>query len=265
MNRIQAFEFNERNECPEFIRDGIVEILGKGIRWSKYFNNSIQAFVQFARKVDTTTFLDLCSGSGEPAALFIEALLSQGNTQFKFVLSDLFPKIHSMNNVAKQFSEQIQVITEPVDATNVKKEYDQAARTIINAFHHFPPEVAKDILKDCVKKSRGIFIIESFPRSVLKYFSIIPYLAVSYLINPFITQKDRALKLFFSFAIPVIPVLGLWDGFISSCRIHSKEELFEMVDEWQSVYAWDYQEISFFPFGRAVIFSGVPKKISQAK
>jgi len=262
VNRIQLFEFNERNECPEFIRDSIVEILGKGVRWSKYFNNSIQAFIEFANQVDTTTFLDLCSGSGEPAAIFVEELIRQGNTQFKFVLSDLFPKIHSMNSVAKQFPEQIQVITTPIDATDVQNEYDQAARTIINAFHHFPPKLAKNIIKDCVKKNRGIFIIESFPRSLIKYFSIMPYVAVSYLVNPFITQKDRMLKILFSFVIPLIPVLGLWDGFISTCRIHSKDELFEMVDEWKNEYKWNYQEIPFFPSGSAVIFSGVPKKSS---
>jgi len=260
VNRIQSFEFNERNECPEFIRDGIVEILGKGIRWSKYFSSSIQAFIEFANQVETTTFLDLCSGSGEPAAFFVEELLRQGKTQFKFVLSDLFPKTHSMNSVSKQFPEQTHVITTPVDATNVKQEYDQAARTIINAFHHFPPELAKSIIRDCVKKERGIFIIESFPRSVIKYFSVIPYLLVSFFVNPFITQKDRLLKFLFSFIIPLIPVLGFWDGLISSCRIHSKDELFEMVDEWKLEYTWNYQEIPFFPFGRAVVFWGIPQK-----
>ena len=260
MNRIQFFEFNERNECPEFIRDGIVELLGKGIRWGKYFDNSIQTFIQFANKVDTTIFLDLCSGSGEPAEIFIDGLIRHGVNQFKFVLSDLFPKIHAMEEAAKRYPEHIDIITQSIDATDVNSDFDQAARTIINAFHHFPPNLAKNIIRDCVIKKRGLFIIESFPRSVLRFLSILPYLAVSYIANPFITKKDRFLKLFFSFIIPVIPVLGTFDGFISALRIHSKDDLFSMVDEWKHEYDFEYHELPFFPFGRVVIFTGVPKK-----
>ena len=259
MKRIQAFEFHERHECPKFLRDSVVEILGHGMRLSSCVYSSVELFKKFYDYSNSDKILDICSGSGEPASALISGLKKHGIYNIKFIISDLFPKIDAMENVKKNHPQHVEIITESVDATNVPKFDNIKSRTIINAFHHFKPDIAQKIIEDCVKKRHSIFIFEAFPRDLLRFFSILPASAIGYLINPFITKENKILKVIFSYIIPIIPLLGLYDGIISVLRIHNKEELMEMVKNSSQDYDWQYHEIPFFPFGKSVVFFGICK------
>ena len=47
MKRHHLIEFNERSECPKFIRDSVVETLGLGLRWVKMGNIIGPPFAEF--------------------------------------------------------------------------------------------------------------------------------------------------------------------------------------------------------------------------
>ncbi|MBF0119602.1 MAG: hypothetical protein HQK79_12255 [Desulfobacterales bacterium] len=258
MQRIQAFEFNELSSCPKFIRDCLIEILGNAIRWGNIFGGVGPIFKEFCDKCGCETILDICSGSGEPASILIESLYKQDVPAPNFVISDLFPKIHAMEEVAKKHPGKIEIVRDPVDATDVPKMFDQPARTIINAFHHFPPKLGSQILYDCVSKKRGIFILEGFPRNFKCFSAMIPSLSAAMLLNPVLTKEDKLLKIIFTYYIPLIAILGVWDSTISVFRIYSKDEIIKMAKDVGPNYKWEYHEIPFLPWGRAVVFSGLP-------
>ncbi len=50
-------------------------------------------------------------------------------------------------------------MAEPVDATAVPAELG-GFRTLLGAFHHFPPDVARSILADAAQKRRGLAVLE---------------------------------------------------------------------------------------------------------
>jgi hypothetical protein len=50
MRRIQAFEFCERVETPAVIREGIVELLGSGLRLSPIFETIAPIFHEFFKR-----------------------------------------------------------------------------------------------------------------------------------------------------------------------------------------------------------------------
>jgi len=263
MKRIQAFEFNELNECPAFLRDSIVEILGNGIRWGRYFDPVAPFFKNFCERSNSYSFIDLCSGTAEPLAALVDGM--QQNTEIEnihFIASDLFPKVHAMKRVVHEYPENISMIYEPIDATNVPEEHDRPGRTIINAFHHFPTDLAQKIIENSVKKKRAIFILEAFPRDMKSFISFFPKMILSFLAFPFLTQKNRLIKIFFSFFVPIIPVIGTFDALISLFRIHDKEELMEMAAPYKDIYDWEYHQIPYSKdskWGKAIIFIGIPK------
>jgi hypothetical protein len=111
--RLHAFEFNERPECPAFVRDAIVEALGTGLRWGRMYDAVGPVFAEFCARAGCTEVLDLCSGSGEPVSILLDALARSGVGTFgtgdqagspvappRFLLSDLFPNVAAMARVA---------------------------------------------------------------------------------------------------------------------------------------------------------------------
>ncbi|MGK5090572.1 hypothetical protein WDW89_01000 [Deltaproteobacteria bacterium TL4] len=260
MPRIHAFEFCDHEKCPVFLRDSLVESLGNTFRWGKIYDAIAPVFIEFCQQADCDTILDLGSGSGEPVSILIDVLKKQQLSPPHFTISDLLPKVHAMEAVAARYPGQIEVISESLDATDVPERFDQSARTIISAFHHFPPELASKILFDCVRKQRAIFILEPFPRDLLSLAPLmLPNLA-ALLINPLLTHKDRILKMIFTYAFLTPLVIGSWDGVISVLRMYTEDELLDMVKPFGETYHWEYHKVPIALGGAITAFWGVHKQ-----
>lgn len=259
MRRIQAFEFCERVETPDVIREGIIELLGRGLRLSPVFETAAPVFHEFCIRAGAETILDLGSGSGEPCALLIEALKRRGMTPPNFIISDLIPNLSKMEEIAGKFPEKIKVIREPLDATNVPDHIRHQARTIFHTFHHFPPKLAEKILADTVAKQKSFFILESFSRNFLSCAGFFPFLHRAYLESLFKKKKSMRRTLEYLLVFPFIGPLGLWDYCISIRRTYNREELMAMVKPFGDSYIWEYHEIPFNKFGTILIFFGIPK------
>ena len=258
MRRIQSFEFNERPECPRVIRESIQDILGTGLRWGRICEAVGPVFAEFCRLTGCETVLDLGSGSGEPVSILLNWFCEQNLSAPAFVLSDLFPNAPAFAAVARAHRGAVVPIYRPVDATAVPRHVKHDARTLLNAFHHFPPPVAASILKDAVSARRPVFIYESFPREVNRWLATLPALGAALVANPFLAPRRRPLKALLTFAVPLIPAMGFWDSCVSLARIHSEEELLRMVEPLGAGYHWVYREADYFPGGRAYAFYGIP-------
>ncbi len=260
MDRFHAFEFNDSGWCPPFLRDGIVEALGKCLRWGRIYDQAAPIFRDFCCAAGSDTILDLCSGSGDSVAALLDAMAKQHISSPNFVLSDLFPRLHALKDIAAHYPGKIKVIDEPVNAADVPDKYDRPARTIISAFHHFPPEIATGILSDCVQKRQSIFILEPFTRNIREIMPLLLPYTIASLANPLLTKQDRLLKLISSFPVPFMPMLALWDGIISIFRVYTKDDLMKMVAPFKNIYHWEYHKIPIHLGGTVTAFFGVPKK-----
>lgn len=261
MQRRHAFEFCERAETPSWIRESIVEILGIGLRDSPVFQPVAPIFLAFCQSVKADHILDLGSGSGEPAALLIEELHRQGLTPPHFTLSDLLPNLPALQKTTRRHPAHLDIIAEPLDATDIPSIHNQPVRTIINTFHHFPPALASKILGDAIRQNRAIFIMESFPRELPRFLGLLPTLFLGYWKNPCMTEKDRLTKALFSYLVPIIGICGIWDSLVSVARIYNEAELRTLASQaGGDHYTWVYRELPYSPLGRAVIFHGQPPR-----
>lgn len=259
--RIQAFEFNELSICPEVLRENIIEILGLTHRMGSHFHAVSPLFYRFCKESSATRILDLCSGTGVPAAMLLDAVKKQNKPVPKMLLTDLFPNTDAMKQSARIHPKELEIISDPVDASRVPKSCSGYPRTIIAAFHHFPPKVAKNIIMDAVRNRSAIFIMEIFPRSFPRFFSHFHHQVLAYLAAPLLANNKRLAKCILSYTTPLVAMVGIWDAMISVMRVYTQEELMDMVRGIDFPYLWKYEEVPFSSFGRAVVFTGIPESI----
>ena len=121
--RIQSFEFMDLPQTPKFLRDSVVESLGNAMRWSGVCKTAAPVFKEFQEGLETNRILDMCSGSGEPATVMLDALKEHSDNLPHFYISDLFPVVHRMSEAAAKFPDHIEPINTPLDASNVPDLY----------------------------------------------------------------------------------------------------------------------------------------------
>ena len=258
MRRLHLFEFNESKWCPRFIRDSVVESLGLILRWGDIYQAAVPLFVLFCRQAKVGKILELASGSGESAAILIDAMQELNEEPPRFILSDLFPNQRALEALTLHYPEIVRAVYEPLDALAVPAELEHDAVAVISSFHHFAPEQAATILADCVKKRTPLFVMEPFQRSMASFAPLLFWGLLAYLINPFLAGRDKLVKFLFTFGLPVLPFIGLWDGLVSMTRMHSKEELMALAKSLPGGYHWEYHIVPYSTLGRVTVLMGWP-------
>ena len=258
MPRIHAFEFNDVAACPEFVRDSVVEILGHGLTALDFGGVIAPAFMRFVQQAQVSAVLDIASGTGVPARLICDAL---GEAAPSFWLSDLFPNAPALREAVAAHPSKLEACLTPVDATAVPEGVTHDARTVINAFHHFRPSLAHAVLADAIAQRKAVFIYESFPPKLRRLVATLPALAPGVWLNPLRARRAPALKKLFTYLLPVIPLVSLWDAVVSVLRIYSEPELRALAHAaGGSDYHWAYQEVPYLNGARAVVFTGIPQE-----
>jgi len=80
------------------------------------------------------------------------------------------------------------------------------------------------------------------------------------LVRPF--RWDRLL---WTYLIPVMPLVALWDGQVSNVRTYSLPELRDLTKTIESDgYIWEVGQVGYFPRLRATYLFGYPATAEQA-
>ncbi len=260
MRRVQAFEFHDLPWCPAFVRETIVETLGNALRWGHIYDPVAPIFTEFCERAGVDAVLDLCSGTGEPVAILIDALRRQGIEPPRFALSDLYPNVGRLQGVAADYGDRVEVIDTPVNATAVPRVADRSARSIVSAFHHFPPTIARDMLADCVARRRAVFVLEPTARDLLGTWGMLAPLVAGHLANPFVAPARRMQKFAGTFLLPVLPVATAWDSLVSVARMYGEREYFDLVEGLDADYTWEFRAVNPRPGVRVTVFMGWPRR-----
>ena len=258
MRRRQLVEIEDLPWCPRAIRDGGTDWLGFMANATKGFNvvaPKIRAAMEATR---TSNVVDLCSGGGGPWLTLERELARSGPVHVE--LTDLYPNVGALEAIHERSGGRCGYRSTPVDATDVPAELD-GVRTMFSCFHHFPPEGAAAILTDAVRKRRGIAIFEAIDRRALPMVLMPVQAAATFLMTPFV-RPFRWSRLFFTYALPLIPGLVLFDGVMSMLRIYLADELRELVARvpGSDTFSWDIGTTRVGPLPvRITHLVGVPR------
>src|SRR5439155_21664731 len=118
---------------------------------------------------------------------------------------------------------------EAVDATSGPPALS-GFRTLFSSFHHFRPEEARRILADAVRQRQGIGVFEATQRSAPAMLAMLLTPLFVLLATPFI-RPFRLSRLFWTYLLPVVPIVALFDGVVSCLRTYTPTELRALVAE----------------------------------
>ena len=258
MRRRQLVELEDLAWFPSAIRDG-------GTDWLAFMANHTGMFAAAAphirRAMDvtgTSEVLDLCSGGGGPWLTLEAALRKSGPVSVE--LSDLYPNVSAWRELSSRGGGGLRFRSEPIDATDVPATA-RGVRTMFNAFHHFPPDLARAILGDAVRKRRAIAIFEGVSHRAAGLAAMPLQLPAVLLLTPFV-RPFRWSRLAFTYALPMIPFLVLFDGTMSMLRLYLEDDVRELLATVPDSESFEW-EIGVTPTGPirvgALHLVGVPR------
>ncbi len=237
MRRMQLVELEDLPWFPAVLRDGGTAFLALAERLSGHGRMLVGPLERVIDATGETRIVDLCSGGGGPAAVLADELAKRGRA-VTITLTDLYPNLASLRYAAAQGGGALTVREAPVDAAAVPADL-RGIRTIWNAFHHFPPEVARRVLADAVAQRQPIAVFEVVSREWPILLGLLASPLSVTLTVPF-WRPFRWSWLLWTWLVPVMQPFVLWDGVVSWLRIWSTQELEELVADLQAEdWVWE--------------------------
>ncbi|HTM01937.1 MAG TPA: hypothetical protein VL173_00415 [Vicinamibacterales bacterium] len=256
MRRRQLIEIEDLAWCPRTIRDGGTEWLAFLGSVSGAFTSALGPIRRALNATGTNVVVDLCSGAGGPMHALAPALCREG---IRIVLSDLYPNVWAF--VAARQAAGVEFCTEPVDATRVPRSLT-GVRTMFNAFHHFDVAQATAVLADAVAAGQAIAIFEGATTRALGLIVMPAQIPAILLMTPFV-RPFRWSRLLFTYVLPLIPLLVLFDGTVSFLRLYTRPELEDVVAATRGHEQFDWEIGSLRVRGLPAHVSyllGIPKR-----
>jgi SAM-dependent methyltransferase len=222
MRRIHAFELEDQPWLPRLIRDYATDFLQFMLDATDAYGPVAPLVTRSLKACGTRRVVDIGSGGGGPWFRLVERVRAEAGP-VEVVLTDLYPSRNAAERVRARSGGEIRHHETPVDALRMPGELD-GFRTLFTALHHFRPAEARAILAGAVRGGHGVGVFEFSERSVrgvlMTLVSPLLVLLATPLIRPF-----RWSRLFWTYAVPVVPLVVLWDGVVSALRTNTPEEM----------------------------------------
>jgi len=246
MKRIHLFEFTDLSWYPQTFRRIQTDYLQFAATLGSGHKNLIPLFRKAMQHAKTTEIDDLCSGGTGPW-IRLQEQFKQAGLIVSIKLTDKFPDPQAIQKWSEKSRQGIEYLVESVDAMNVPPHL-KGMRTLFEGFHHFKPEQAQSILQDAIEKRVAIGVFEASLKPPFGIFLLLlaPITTLlSYLfITPFITPRTLS-RFFWTYLVPIVPLVTCWDGVISLLRVYSPRDLKELTAPFQSKdYVWETGQAS---------------------
>jgi hypothetical protein len=234
MRRHHLLEIHEQPWCPAAVRSGATDCLRFIATVGRQYQYVLPKLQRALAATDSSTVIDLCSGSGGPWPQLARPLQALHNRPLQIVLTDRYPPVAPPVLDAAL----LRYLPTAVDATQTPPSL-VGLRTLFTAFHHFDPPTAQAILQDAVNQGQGIAIFEQTRRHPLALLLMALLAPLAVLITPFIWPW-RPARFFWTYLVPAIPLVLCWDGMVSCLRTYTVDELQMMTKQLTgSPYHWE--------------------------
>ena len=245
MKRIQLFEFEDFSWLPNAIRAGITRLIVVFLRMMKTPQLLAELISELRQKQPFDQIVDLGSGAGGAMPEVVNTInAATPERPLKLLMTDLHPNpkvVAHFNSVSTDGS--IRYADQSTDATDFRK-VPGGLKTMMNSFHHLPPEAAQSVLRTAQNERQPLLIYELAENKIplLLWWLLLPLsLSILVIMVWFMTPFVRPLgwkQLFFTYLIPIIPLVYAWDGQASLVRIYTKSDLQQMIGEVPEDYSW---------------------------
>jgi hypothetical protein len=241
MRRLHLFEFTDLPWYPPTFRRVQTDYLQFVATRGSGYRPLLPLFQKALQQTGMAEIVDLCSGGSGPW-LRLQEQFRQAGLSVRITLTDKYPDPTAVQRWAGAARPEMEYLAEPVDALSVPPHL-KGMRTLFEGFHHFRPEQARSILQAAVDARVAIAVVEAslqWPWGLL-FLLLAPLATVAgYLVlTPFIRPRTVA-RFFWTYLMPVVPLVTCWDGVVSFLRVYSLPELKELTDALHGPgYVWE--------------------------
>jgi hypothetical protein len=237
LRRLHLIEIHDQPWLPTSLRDALTDTLEHIFGVTNLYAAAVPRLRRALDRADTNQIVDLCSGAGGPWLWMCPHFAGQ-TFSLDVWLTDKYPNHAASERVQKLNGNGLRYFVKSVDARNIPREL-QRFRTMFTSFHHFPPEEARAVLQEAVDHRQGIAVFEVPRRSILTIFGCLFIPIITLLAGPFI-RPFRWSRLFWTYLLPVAPIILCLDGIVSCLRAYSETELSELIRPLSaSGYQWE--------------------------
>ncbi|MEZ4969392.1 MAG: hypothetical protein R2814_06995 [Flavobacteriaceae bacterium] len=246
MKRIQLFEFEDLRWFPSWLRaclTKLIVVLQKMMGVPRVLSKLI-ANVLAANRIGH--IVDLGSGSGGVMPEVLRTIKRDyGLQEVDLTMSDQYPDtkvIEFFNSVGEK---GIRYSEKPLDATNLHNA-PVGLKTMINCFHHMPPQKARSILKSAERNNQPLLIYEMAENNIPLWIwwlflplSLLILVIMVFFMTPFVKPLTWQ-QLIFTYIVPIIPICYAWDGQASLPRMYTLKDMDILLEGLGSnMYHWE--------------------------
>ena len=226
MPRIDAPELEDFPWFPAHLRDAMTGFLRVASEVVGLSALAAPLVLRAMERGGTSNIVDLCSGGGGPGLSLVSRLRKRHGCPARVTLTDLYPNEDAFERAERDAPGFVRGYRGSLSATSVPESLP-GVRTIFNALHHLPKDVATAVLADAAEKRQPILTFEVVERS-MQGAAIAALVPVGvFALMPFV-KPMKASHLALTYVAPVLPAVIAWDGFASCLRSYSIDELREM-------------------------------------
>jgi hypothetical protein len=240
--RLQLFEFHDQPWYPALLRGALTEWLRALWGYSQAATVIAPILLRVIHQAGSPQMIDLCSGGTGPMIPVQRELEARG-VRVPILATDKFPDATVMAALWKQTGGRIRGALESLDATQLPDNLT-GLRTLFNSFHHFGPELARQILADAYRKRQPIAVFELTDRAAGKVALSFPASFVGVFLLLFKMRPWRASWWFLTWILPVLPLSIGWDGLVSHLRTYTEIELRNLVRGMDQNYSWEIGRVA---------------------
>jgi hypothetical protein len=236
--RIHLFEFEDLSWFPDTIRQGGTDFLRFFLNSTNFYQPAQKIIADVLQRTSQNTIIDLCSGGGGAIEKVMGPLLNE-NAQLTVLLTDKFPNVNAFALISERNKGRIGYTASAVDAKDVPAELP-GVRTMFTAIHHFRPNDVRGILKDTVDKKVPIAIFDGGDKHIFTLLGILLLQPIMFvLFTPFF-RPFKVSRIVFTYLLPLIPLMTIWDGMVSVLRLYKPKELRTLAEELNAKnYVWE--------------------------
>lgn len=238
MGRVHLFEFGDLKWFPQRFKNYLTDFLEFGANFFDIYKGIDTILLKGLMKSETAVILDMGSGGGGGWPKIIERLKKKRAT-LKVKLSDFHPNIDAFKKLKAKFPDHIEFETRSVDARNVQADL-KGLRTMFLCFHHMKPDEGTAILQNAINAKQPIAIFEAQDRSIASTIAMLFSPITTLLFTPFI-KPFSIVRIVFTYIIPVLPLVILFDGLVSNLRTYHEDELMALVRKTKNHESFEWE------------------------
>jgi hypothetical protein len=228
--RPRLFEFEDLTWFPDAIRHGGTDFLGFFLSLGSFYEPVVPLLAGLMKESGARSIVDHCSGSGGNIEEIHAGLEKALGEKIHVKLTDRFPA---------NFKDRISITYQqkPLNVMNDSSP-EPGVRTMFTAIHHFDEEAVVKVLQKMTATGDPVAIFDGADRNIATLLAIPllqPFLFTVF--TPFI-KPFRWSRLGYTYLLPLIPIMTIWDGMVSVYRLYNHSELARLAMRARPEYDW---------------------------